>query len=130
VVPILMKEGPKSLIRAPLLAVVVAWHVPESDNVPWTLFVVVDLFPVGVDFRGDDLQALKLVGGAGSATTRRVLRGGLLSKTAGSRALGNLLVLGRGNLGGRATDFLTVLGVMLLITSHSLQEKEETSKRK
>jgi hypothetical protein len=52
VVPILMKEGPKSLIRAPLLAVVVAWHVPESDNVPWTLFVVVDLFPVGVDFRG------------------------------------------------------------------------------
>jgi hypothetical protein len=131
VVPILMKEGPKSLIRAPLLAVVVAWHVPESDNVPWILFIVVDLFPVGVDFRGADLQALKLVGGAGSATTRRrVLRGGLLSKTAGSRALGNLLVLGRGNLGGRATDFLTVLGATLLITSHSLQEKEETSKRK
>jgi hypothetical protein len=61
---------------------------------------------------------------------RRVLGGGLLLKATGSWALGKLLVLGCRNSGGRATSVLTVLCAMLLITSHSLQEKEETSKRK
>jgi hypothetical protein len=65
VVPILMKEGPKSLICAPLFAVVVAWPVPESYNVPWILFVVVDLFPIGVDFRGLIFKHLSSSGESG-----------------------------------------------------------------
>jgi hypothetical protein len=71
VVLVLVKENPKSLIRAPLLAIAVAWPISEGDNVPQILLVVVDLFPVGVNYWGLDLQALKLVRRLRSATTRR-----------------------------------------------------------
>jgi hypothetical protein len=62
VVPILMKEGLKSLICAPFLAMVVAWLVPEGNNIP-RILIIVNLFPVGVTDRSLDLQALKLHGG-------------------------------------------------------------------
>jgi hypothetical protein len=91
-VPILMEEGPKSLVGALFLMRVVAWTIIESDEVHWILLAVVDLFTVGVNYQGPDLQALKLVRRLGSATTRRdVHGGGLLSERGGSCPLSKLL---------------------------------------
>jgi hypothetical protein len=91
-VPILIEETPKSHVSALSLVRVVAWIITESDKVHRILLAVVDLLPVGINHRGPDLQALKLVGILGSATTRRgVLGGGLLSERAGSCPVGKLL---------------------------------------
>jgi hypothetical protein len=55
---------------------------------------------------------------------RRILRGGLLSKSAGSFPLGKLLrVSGGSPIQARATGLLALLGTPLLsLTSHCLQE--------
>jgi hypothetical protein len=123
-----MKEGWKSVIRAPLLAVVAAWPVPESDYIPRILLIVVNLFLIYVRDQGPNLQALKLLRGVGSATTRRrVFGGGLLSERDGSWSLCKLYVLHCGSSGGRATDVLIVLGVTFLtLMSHSLQKEWNT----
>jgi hypothetical protein len=88
-----MKESPKSLVSALFLVRVVAWPITESDKVHHILLVVVDLFLVGVNYQGPDLQALKLVRRLGSATTR----GGLLSERGGSCPLGKLLRMSDGS---------------------------------
>jgi hypothetical protein len=99
VVPILMKEGPKTLVGAPFLRRVVAIFLPESDNVPWINLVVVDLFPVGVFYQGPYLQTLKLFGRVGSGTTWwGVLGSGVLTKADGPFPLGKLLGVSNGSL--------------------------------
>jgi hypothetical protein len=126
VLPILMKEDPKPLICAPLLAMVVAWLVSESDNIPRILLIVVNLFLVDVIDQGPDLQALRLLGGVRSATMRRrVLGGGLLSERDGSCPLGKLLRVSSGSpAGARATDLLALLETPLMtFASHRLQER-------
>jgi hypothetical protein len=65
------------------------------------------------------LEALRLIG---STTMRwRDLVGELLLVAAGPWSLGKLLGLGRCATGG-STDILTMLRVMLITTSHFLQE--------
>jgi hypothetical protein len=126
-VPILMKECPKSLVGALFLVRVVAWPISESDKVHRILLAVVDFFPVGVNCRGPDLQALKLIGRLGSATTRRgVLGGGLLSERGMSCPIGKLLRMSGGSPArARATGLLALLGTPLMtFVSHSLQERE------
>jgi hypothetical protein len=94
-------------------------------NVPWINLIVVDHFPVGVRYRGTNLQALKLIGWLGSATTRRrVLGGGFLSESAGSCPLGNLLGMSGGSPArARGSDCLTMLGAALMsFVSHGLQK--------
>jgi hypothetical protein len=84
VIPILLKEGPKTLIGAPFLGLVVACILTEHYNVAWINLVVVDNFPVGVNYWGSHLQALKPIGRGGSGTMRWVVLGtGVLMKTAG-----------------------------------------------
>jgi hypothetical protein len=81
-----------------------------------------------VNDRGPELQALKLVGRLGSATTRRgILGGGLLSERAGSYPLGKLLRVCGGSLTrARPTDLLAVLGTMFLtFVSHFPSRKNE-----
>jgi hypothetical protein len=81
-----------------------------------------------VSDRGINLQALKLIGRLGTATTRRrILRGGLLSERARSCPLGKLLWVSSGSLAqARATGLLALLGMPLLsFTSHCLQERME-----
>jgi hypothetical protein len=132
-VPILMEEGPKSLVGALFLMSVVAWPVMESDEIHWILLAVVDFFTVGVNYWGPDLQALKRVRRLGSATTRRgVLRGGLLSERGGSCSLGKLLWVSRGSPArARATDLLALIGTPLMtFASHSLQEGEWNNGKK
>jgi hypothetical protein len=97
-VPILMKEGPESLISAPLLRRVVVGPVVESDQVHWVLLGVIHNFSVGVSDREPDLQALKLFRRLRSATMRRGILGrGVLLITTGSSSLSELLVLGGGS---------------------------------
>jgi hypothetical protein len=126
-VSIMMKESPKPLFGALFLVRVVAWHVAESDKVHQILLAVVDLFMIGENCRGPDLQALKLVGRLGSATTRRgVLGGGLLSERGGSFPLGKLLQMSDGSPArARATSLLALLGTLLVtFTRHSFHERE------
>jgi hypothetical protein len=126
-VPILIKESLKSLISAPFLVGVVACPVVESDKVQRILLAIVDFVPVGVNSRGPDLQALKLVGRLRSATARRgVLDGGLLSERDGSCPFGKLLRMsGRSLARARATSLLALLRMPLMtFASHSLQERE------
>jgi hypothetical protein len=97
-IPILMEESPKPLICAPLLVRVVAWPVPEGDDVSQILCVLNDHFLDCVSFRDLNLQALKLLGRVRSATTRRgILERGLSGH--GPFSLGKLFVLGSQSTG-------------------------------
>jgi hypothetical protein len=79
-----------------------------------------------------DLQALKLIGRLRSATTRRVLEGGLLLERDGSCPLGKLFQVSGGSpAGSRPTGLLAVLGAMFLtFASHFPSRKNETRVRK
>jgi hypothetical protein len=89
-----MKEYPESLISASLLGQAVAGLVVDSDQIHWILLVVIHHFPIGVNERGSELQALKLIGRLGSATTRRgILKGLALLASFFGCAVGARLVL-------------------------------------
>jgi hypothetical protein len=104
-----MKEGPESLISAPLLDEVVTSLVVEMHHIQGILLAVVHNLSRGLNL-------------IGSTTTRwRDLSGGLLLVAAGQWSLGKLLVLGRGTTRG-STDILTMLRATLITTSHCLQE--------
>jgi hypothetical protein len=93
-----MKEGPKSLISAPLLDQVVANLATEMHHIQGILHVVLHNLSRGVNLQRIHLKALRLIG---SITTRwRDLGGGLLLLPAGSWSLGKLLGLGRGTTRG------------------------------
>jgi hypothetical protein len=80
-----------------------------------------------------DLQALQLIQRLGTTTTRRrILRGGLLSKSVGSCPLGKLLLVCDGSPAqARLTGLLAVLGVTFLtFASHLPSRKNETRIRK
>jgi hypothetical protein len=114
-----MKEGPESLISAPLLDQVVTSLVVEMHHIQGILLAVVHNLSRGVNLRRMHLEALHLIG---STTTRwRDLSGGLLLVAAGQWSLGKLLGLGRGTTRG-STDILTMLRATLITTSHCLQE--------
>jgi hypothetical protein len=101
-----MKEGPESLINAPLLDQVVASIAVEMHHIQVILLVVVHNLLREVNLWRMHLEALRLIG---STTTRwRDLGGGLLLIAAGSWSLGKLLGLGRGTTRG-STDILTML---------------------
>jgi hypothetical protein len=112
-----MKEGPESLISAPLLDQVVTSLVAKMHHIQGILLAVVHNLSRGVNIQRMHLEALRLIG---STTTRwRDLRGGLLLVVAGSWSLGKLLGLGRGTTRG-STNILTMLRAMLITTSHCL----------
>jgi hypothetical protein len=114
-----MKESPESLISAPLFDQVVASLVTEMHHIQGILLAVVHNFPRGVNLRRIHLEALCLIG---STTTRwRDLTGGLLLVATRPWSLDKLLGLGRGTTRG-STDILMMLRVMLITTSHCLQE--------
>jgi hypothetical protein len=114
-----MKEGPESIISAPLLDQVVASLVTKMHHIQGILFDVVHNFPRGVNLRRIHFEALRLIG---STTMRwRDLRGGLLLVAARSWSLGKLLRLGRGTTRG-STNILMMLRATLITTSHCLQE--------
>jgi hypothetical protein len=93
-IPILMEGSPKMLIGAPFLGLVVAQDLTKRHDVSWINLVIVDHFPVGVNFRESHLQALKLIGSGRSGTTRwGVLRRGVLMKTVVPCPLGKILEL-------------------------------------
>jgi hypothetical protein len=118
-IPVLIKEGPESLISAPLLDQVVASIVVEMHHIQGILLVVIHNLSHGVNLRRMHLEALRLIE---STTTRwRGLGGGLLLVAAGSWSLGKLLGLGRGITRG-STDIMTMLWATLITTSHFLQE--------
>jgi hypothetical protein len=72
----MIKEGPESLISAPLLDQVVASLIAEMHHIQGILFAVVHNFSRGVNLRRIHLEALHLIG---TTTTRwRDLGGGLL----------------------------------------------------
>jgi hypothetical protein len=114
-----MKEGPESLISAPLLGQVVARLVAEMHHIHGILLAIVYDLPCGVDLQRIHVEALCLIR---STTTRwRDLGGGLLLVAAGSWSLGKLLELDRGTTGG-STDILTMLQTMLITTTHCIKE--------
>jgi hypothetical protein len=114
-----MKEGPESLISAPLLDQVVASLVVEMHHIQGTLLAIVHNLSCGVNLQRIHHEALCLIG---STTVRwRDLGGGLLLVAAGPWSLGKLLGLGRGTTRG-STDILTMLRAMLITMSHFLQE--------
>jgi hypothetical protein len=116
-----MKEGPESLISAPLLDQVVASLVVEMHHIQGILLTVVHNFSRGVNLWRIHLEALRLIR---STTTRWTdLGGGLLLVAAGPWSLGKLLGLGRGTARG-STDILTMLRATLITTSHCLQEHQ------
>jgi hypothetical protein len=118
-IPILMKEGPESLISALLLEKVVASIVAEMHHIQGILLAVVHNLSCGVNLWRIHLEALRLIG---STTTRwRDLGGGLLLVAAGLWSLGKLLGLGRGTT-RESTDILTMLRATLITTSHCLQK--------
>jgi hypothetical protein len=81
-IPILMKEGPESLISALLLEQVVASIVAEMHHIQGILLAVVHNLSCGVNLWRIHLEALRLIG---STTTRwRDLGGGLLLVAVGS----------------------------------------------
>jgi hypothetical protein len=80
-----------------------------------------------------DLQALQLIRILRTTTIRRgILKGGLLSESAGSCPLGKLLWVCGGSLArGRPTKLLVVLGATFVsFTSHLPSRKNEGSVRK
>jgi hypothetical protein len=115
-------KGPKPLISDPFLGWAVTCFITERDDIPWIHFVVIDNFPIGVSYRGPDLQALILLERVGSATTRRGILGrGLLTESVGTSMLGERLGLSRGTPAGTGgTDCLMVLGALFM--SHDLQK--------
>jgi hypothetical protein len=114
-----MKEGPESLISAPLLDQVIASLATEMHHIQGILLAVVHNLSLGVNLCRMHLQALHLIG---STTTRwRDLRGGLLLVAAGPWSLGKLFGLGRGTTRG-STDILMMLQATLITMSHFLQE--------
>jgi hypothetical protein len=114
-----MKEGPESLISAPLLDQVVASLIAEMDHIQGILLAVVHNLSHGVNLQKMHLKALHLIR---STTTRwRDLRGGLLLIAAGPWSLGKLLGLVRGTT-KESTDILTMLRMTLITTSYFLQE--------
>jgi hypothetical protein len=114
-----MKDGPESLISAPLLDEVIASLVAEMHHIQGILLAVVHNLSRDVNLWRIHLEALRLIG---STTTRwRDLRGGLFLVAAGSWSLGKLLRLGRGTTRG-STNILTMLRATLITTSHCLQE--------
>jgi hypothetical protein len=116
-----MKEGPESLIGAPLLDQVVASLATEMHHIQGILLAVVHNLSRGVHLRRMHLEALRLIG---STTTRwRELRGGLLMVAAGPWSLCKLLGLGRGTTRG-STDILMMLRATLITTSYFLQEHQ------
>jgi hypothetical protein len=128
-----MKECLESLISASLLGQAVARLVADGGSIHWVLLAVVDHLPVGVNERRMDLQALQLIRRLGTATMRRrILRGGLLSESAGSCPLGKLLQVCGGSLAqARPTRLFVVFGAMFVtFASHLLSRKNETRVRK
>jgi hypothetical protein len=118
-IPVLIKEGPESLISAPLLDQVIASLAAEMHHIQGILLAVVHNLSCGVNFWRMQLEALRLIG---STTTRwRDLGGGLLLVAARPWSLGKLLGLGRGTTRG-STDILMMLRATLITTSHFLQE--------
>jgi hypothetical protein len=114
-----MKEGPESLISAPLLDQVVESLVVEMYHIQGILLVVVHNLFHGVNLQRIHLEALYLIG---STTTRwRDLRGGLLLVAARPWSLGKLLGLGGGTTRG-STDILTMIRATLITMSHCLQQ--------
>jgi hypothetical protein len=98
----------------------------ESNQIHWILLAVIHNFLVGENYRGPDLQALKLIGRLRSVTTRRgVLRRGLLLERGGSYPLGKLLQVSGGSPArARATGLLALLGMSLMtFASHCLRER-------
>jgi hypothetical protein len=101
-----MKEGPESLISAPLLDQVVASLAVEMHHIQGILLAVVHNLSCGVNFWRMHLEALRFIG---STTTRwRDLGGGLLLVAVGPWSLGKLFGLGRGTTRG-STDILMML---------------------
>jgi hypothetical protein len=101
-----MKEGPESLINAPLLDQVVASLAVEMHHIQGILLVVVHNLSCGVNLWRMHLEAPRLIE---STTMRwRDLGRGLLLIAAGSWSLGKLLGLGRGTTRG-STDILMML---------------------
>jgi hypothetical protein len=118
-IPILVKEGPESLISAPLLGQVVARLVAEMHHIHGILLAIVHDLQCGIDLRTIHLEALHFIG---RTTTRwRDLWGGLFLVVAGLWSLGKLLGLGRGAT-RESTDILTMLRMMLITMSYCLQE--------
>jgi hypothetical protein len=114
-----MKEGPESLIGAPLLDQVVARLVVEMHHIQGILLAILHNLSCGVNLWRIDLEALRLIG---STTTRwRDLGGGLLLLAAGSWSLDKLLGIDRGTTRG-STDILMMLRATLITMSHFLQE--------
>jgi hypothetical protein len=114
-----MKEGPESLISAPLLDQVVASFAAEVYHIQGILLAVVNNLSCGVNLWRIHLKALLLIM---STTTRsRDLGGGLLLVAAGLWSLGKLFGLGRGTTRG-SIDILTLLQATLITMSHFLQE--------
>jgi hypothetical protein len=115
-----MKEGPESLISAPLLDQVVASLVVEMHHIQGILLAVIHNLSHGVNLQRMHLEALHLIR---NTTTRwRDLRG-LLLVAAGSWSLGKLFGLGRGTTRG-STDILKMLRVTFITTSYFLQEHQ------
>jgi hypothetical protein len=122
-----MKEGPESLIGAPLLDQVVARLVVEMHHIQGILLAILHNLPCGVNLWRIDLEALRLIG---STTTRwRDLGGGLLLLAAGSWSLDKLLGIDRGTTRG-STDILMMLRATLITMSHFLQEHRIMSEYK
>jgi hypothetical protein len=114
-----MKEGPESLISAPLLDQVVTILAAEMHHIQRILLTIVHNLLRGVNLQRMYLEALHLIG---STTTRwRDLGGGLLLIATGTWSLGKLLGLDRGTTRG-STDILMMLRATLITTSHFLQE--------
>jgi hypothetical protein len=101
-----MKEGPESLINAPLLDQVVASLAVEMHHIQGILLVVVHNLSCGVNLWRMHLEAPRLIE---STTMRwRDLGRGLLLIAAGSWSLGKLFGLGRGTTRG-STNILMML---------------------
>jgi hypothetical protein len=101
-----MKEGPESLISAPLIDQVTTSLVEEMHHIEEILLTVVHNFPRGVNLQRIHLEALHLIG---STITRwRDLGGGLLLVAAGQWSLIKLFGLGRGTTRG-SIDILMML---------------------
>jgi hypothetical protein len=116
-----MKEGPESLISAPLLDQVVASLATEMHHIQEILLAVVHNLSRGVNLRRTHLEALHLIE---STTMRwRDLGDGLLLVAARPWSLGKLLGLGRGTIRG-STDILMMLQATLITMSHFLQEHQ------
>jgi hypothetical protein len=110
----LIKEGPKSLISAPLLDQVVASLAVEMHPIQGILLAIVHNLSRGVNLWRKHLEALRLIG---STTMRwRDLGGGLLLVAARPWSLSKLLGLGRGTT-RESIDIVMMLRATLITTS-------------